>query len=196
MSQTVPERSSLVYPQFGRLALFQGDLAHGVLQSGFEGKRITFLMNWWAASPKDIQRPTLEYIRGRRLSAAAQISCNQLERHAVREVRWWAELPGCAMREPTHMARSDELVAASSLRCRVLEDSSAEPTRDGLTASEAAEAERADRAAKLVEHSTAGAGVVSWQAALEKGGAVIIDHPGYMVYQTPKYQVVMLPTTL
>ena len=151
-------------------------------------------MNWWAAPPKAIQRPTLEYIVGRQLSAAAQRSSAHAEGDAVQEVRWWAELPGRARREPAQVVGSDELVAASSLRCRVLEQSSEKPRCDELTASEAAEAERAERASKLAEHATTfSSGDVSWQAALEKGGALIVDHPGYSVYQSPQHQIVLLP---
>ena len=158
-------------------------------------------MNWWAAPPKDIERPTLEYIVSRQLSADRDRdrdrdkASDHAEGDAVQEVRWWAELPGRARREPAQVVGSDELVAASSLRCRVLEQPSEKPgRRDELTASEAAEAERAERASKLAEHATTvSSGDVSWQAALEKGGALIVDHPGYSVYQSPQHQIVLLP---
>jgi hypothetical protein len=196
LTPTVPERSALVSPEFGRLALFQGDLAHGVLQSGFEGKRITFLMNWWAAPPKDIQRPTSAYIADQKLAAAGQTYAEHLgagiegAEAALEDVRWWATPHSEAKREPT----SGELVAASSLLCCVLEESS-QPGND-LAAQESAAARRTERAAKLVESSDDSDGDVSWQAAKEKGGVVIIDHPGYMVYQTPQHEVVLLPTLM
>ena len=36
LTPAIPTRSALIFPAFGRLALFRGDLAHGVLQSGFQ----------------------------------------------------------------------------------------------------------------------------------------------------------------
>ena len=206
---SIPERSALVHPEFGRLALFQGDLAHGVLQSGFTGKRITFLMNWWAAPPKNIQRPTAAYIADRQLATAAQTSVDrsggyiEVAEAAVEEdARWWAT-PHCeAKRKP----ESGEFVAAKSLLYRVV-DNSAQSTSsihpldaaetvvcNNPAAKESAEAGRAERVAKLAESAGDSAGDLSWHAAVEKGGVVIIDHPGYLLYQTPQHEIVLLPT--
>lgn len=208
LAPSVPERSALVYPEFGRLALFQGDLAHGVLQSGFEGKRITFLMNWWAAPPKDIQRPTAAYIADRQLAPAHQFSVDRsadgIEGEAAVEedARWWAT-PHC---ETKGKLQFGELVAAKSLLCRVVEtsaqsnisihstDAAETVACDNPAAKESAEAGRAERVAKLVESAGECARDLSWQAAVEKGGVVIIDHPGYLLYQTPRHEIVLLPT--
>ncbi|KAK9806368.1 hypothetical protein WJX72_011734 [[Myrmecia] bisecta] len=53
-----PARCALVYPLANQLCWFDGQLAHGVLDSPQDGLRVTMLINWWAARPQDTHRVT------------------------------------------------------------------------------------------------------------------------------------------
>ena len=46
-----PEHCAFIWPQRGTLAIFDGALGHGVLDSAAEGERITMLINWWKYQP-------------------------------------------------------------------------------------------------------------------------------------------------
>ena len=52
----VPQRGALIWPAAGRFATFTGDQVHSVLESGFGGRRLTFLINWWALMPEGLSR--------------------------------------------------------------------------------------------------------------------------------------------
>ena len=244
LAPAVPQRSALLFPAFGRLALFQGDLAHGVLQSGFEGKRLTFLMNWWAAPPKDIRRPTPEEVISRGLSPAgcggpppattadedaAAVVDDELAAAAAAEPRWWIDAPD-------GINSSSSIVAIRSLSCSALDeapilatavtaaDAGGAGMRSVASPADEAAAQRARRVAELAARGTdsrgdndddpteeispsegkqaegAGGGGgnrpdrASWAAVLEAGGPIIVDHSGFVVYQTPPphYEVVLL----
>ncbi len=47
-----PVRSMLVYPENGMYCLFEGHLAHGVLESCSQQDRATLLVNWWTRQPQ------------------------------------------------------------------------------------------------------------------------------------------------
>ena len=47
-----PQRSLLIYPRRGQLAVFDGRLGHGVLGSSSREQRVTLLINWWAHKPQ------------------------------------------------------------------------------------------------------------------------------------------------
>lgn len=55
----VPRSAALVYPRANRHVVFRGNLQHGVVgelgeakgTTGSQGKRITFLVNWWDKAP-------------------------------------------------------------------------------------------------------------------------------------------------
>ena len=46
-----PERCAFIWPQQNNLAVFDGALGHGVLDSAAKGERITMLINWWTYQP-------------------------------------------------------------------------------------------------------------------------------------------------
>ena len=46
-----PERCALIWPLQNCLALFDGELGHGVLDSPAQGERVTMLINWWSYQP-------------------------------------------------------------------------------------------------------------------------------------------------
>jgi hypothetical protein len=47
-----PQRSLLIYPRRGQLAVFDGRLGHGVLGSSSREQRVTLLINWWPHKPQ------------------------------------------------------------------------------------------------------------------------------------------------
>lgn len=47
-----PEKTALVWPRRGSLAVFDGGLGHGVLDSPSQEKRVTMLINWWTYQPQ------------------------------------------------------------------------------------------------------------------------------------------------
>ena len=47
-----PQRSLLIYPRRGQLAVFDGCLGHGVLGSSSREQRVTLLINWWPHKPQ------------------------------------------------------------------------------------------------------------------------------------------------
>jgi len=51
-----PTSSTMVFPKENRYCVFGGNCGHGVLDSGNEDERITFLVNWWRQKPESIQR--------------------------------------------------------------------------------------------------------------------------------------------
>ena len=57
MTPSEINRGVFIFPGKGNLAVFDGSLAHGVLQSGSSHTRITFLINWWAGDrPHNVNR--------------------------------------------------------------------------------------------------------------------------------------------
>jgi len=51
-----PTSSTMVFPKENRYCVFGGNYGHGVLDSGNEDERITFLVNWWRQKPEAIER--------------------------------------------------------------------------------------------------------------------------------------------
>jgi hypothetical protein len=51
-----PTSSTMVFPKENRYCVFGGSYGHGVLDSGNEDERITFLVNWWRQKPETIER--------------------------------------------------------------------------------------------------------------------------------------------
>ena len=47
-----PGRSVLVWPRANTFAVFDGGLAHGVLDSASQEARVTLLVNWWTRQPQ------------------------------------------------------------------------------------------------------------------------------------------------
>lgn len=47
-----PLRSLLIYPETGLYCIFDGKLAHGVLESCSTQDRSTLLVNWWRHQPQ------------------------------------------------------------------------------------------------------------------------------------------------
>ncbi|KAK9841653.1 hypothetical protein WJX74_009543 [Apatococcus lobatus] len=50
----MPVQSMLIYPETGLYCIFDGKLAHGVLESTSQQDRATLLVNWWTAQPQGI----------------------------------------------------------------------------------------------------------------------------------------------
>lgn len=53
-------RDVLAWPTPGALLVFDGALAHGVLDSAGAGVRRTLLVNWWRAQPRAVRRATAD----------------------------------------------------------------------------------------------------------------------------------------
>lgn len=51
-----PTESTFVFPKVNRYCVFDGRLAHGLLDSGCEDVRVTFLVNWWKKKPESVDR--------------------------------------------------------------------------------------------------------------------------------------------
>jgi hypothetical protein len=47
-----PTTTALIFPEKGSYCVFDGELAHGVLESFSQETRMTLLINWWAERPK------------------------------------------------------------------------------------------------------------------------------------------------
>ena len=47
-----PVRSMVIYPETGLYCIFDGKLAHGVLESTSRQDRATLLVNWWTSQPE------------------------------------------------------------------------------------------------------------------------------------------------
>ena len=56
--------SVLCYPRSGALFVFDGALAHGVLESAKQGRRKTLLMNWWARRPCNVESIDADAMEG------------------------------------------------------------------------------------------------------------------------------------
>eukprot|EP00884_Botryococcus_braunii_P016471 jgi/Botrbrau1/3507/Bobra.341_2s0036.1 len=55
-----PQRSALLVPRANRFAIFDGRLAHGVLDWGSGAPRMTLLFNWWSHQPLGVGPPPQE----------------------------------------------------------------------------------------------------------------------------------------
>ena len=47
-----PQKTTVVLPRANTMALFDGRLAHGVLESSSRQPRATLLINWWSYQPQ------------------------------------------------------------------------------------------------------------------------------------------------
>ena len=47
-----PQKTTIVLPRANTMALFDGRLAHGVLESSSRQPRATLLINWWTYQPQ------------------------------------------------------------------------------------------------------------------------------------------------
>jgi len=56
MAPSDPTTSTLVFPRANTYCVFDGRLGHGVLDCGHDGRRVTFLINWWKKKPQNIDR--------------------------------------------------------------------------------------------------------------------------------------------
>ena len=54
-----PGRCLLVWPRKNAFTVFDGQLAHGVLDSSCSQSRVTMLINWWTSKPKACSHPSI-----------------------------------------------------------------------------------------------------------------------------------------
>mmetsp|Transcript_5884 Transcript_5884/g.20042 ORF Transcript_5884/g.20042 Transcript_5884/m.20042 type:complete len:127 (+) Transcript_5884:575-955(+) len=59
-SPETARRTLLAWPAWRQYLLFDGKLAHGVMNSSSHGLRMTLLINWWDHRPSEIDRVTAE----------------------------------------------------------------------------------------------------------------------------------------
>ena len=94
----VPEpsrRDVLVWPSPNALLVFDGELAHGVLDSASRRVRRSLLVNWWREQPRNVGRCTAnEYAAVHALAPALVHDASASEAPAARRV----DIPVCELR--------------------------------------------------------------------------------------------------
>lgn len=56
-----PSRCVLLWPHKDAFSVFNGGLAHGVLDSSCSQKRATMLINWWKSQPQAFSSPEVSF---------------------------------------------------------------------------------------------------------------------------------------
>lgn len=57
-----PDASAIVFPRANSVLIFDGTLAHGVLEGPGTEMRMTLLVNWWDRHPEVCMRRAAHYI--------------------------------------------------------------------------------------------------------------------------------------
>lgn len=77
LEECVPDiarRSAIVFPAFNNYCIFDGRLAHGVLDSRSNKIRKTFLINWWQKRPKSVKEITQHDLTLNKLSVVPSVT--------------------------------------------------------------------------------------------------------------------------
>ena len=145
-------------------------------------------MNWWASPPKYVQRAPPEDIIERGLSPApASLQERVAAEGAKAEPRWRVLTPTAGSEG---VQATLEAVLIHTLECVHDEPKSQpepEPAQEPEPAPEPAPEPERESARRRASR------IASLHTGSDTKGAVLIDHPGYMVYQTPLHDLVLLP---